>query len=281
MVLLKKALAILLALSLSLWAAGCGSTVTLVSYVDTDTYISSADANNHSELPYLDVSNTGGVEERALLKLPTGKEDQGYALSQIFGNLSDPLTWPLAPFVIVLDIFAAFFNCTAQTLSPANLVSSYLVLDVSQNAGGAALSQITIQHLAKPWWQTVNWTQAFPFTGASKAMWSQPGGDLDSTFTPIAGTAGSDGINATIQFDVTSYFKTLMASQNQPHYGFVMRSAGGAALSQVVLYSVQAGNQLIQPRLVSTYNCVPPSSGLQAQDLPAPRPYTYYLGPKR
>ena len=225
-----------------------------------------------------------------MLKLPTGKEDPNYNLDQIFANLSNPLSWPLLPFVIVLDIFAAFFNCTSQTLAPANLASAFLVLNVSQNTGGAALSQITIQHAAKPWWQTVSWTQAFPFSGAG--TWAQAGGDLDATFTPIAGVSATDTDGSPlIKFDVTAYFKTLLQNQNLPHYGFIMRSAGGAALSPVVLNSVQLGNQLAQPRLVSTYNCIAPVSSLQsgqagqspglALTQPEAKPYTYYLGQPR
>ena len=275
MVLLKKTLApVSTVVALSILAAGCGTSTTLVSYVDTDTYISSTDASNHSELPYDRVSNTtGGTEERTLLKLPTGQEDQNYNLDQVFGNLNNPLTWPLLPFVIVMDIFEAFFNCTTAILSPSNLTSAFLVLNVNSNVGSAALSQITIQHVAKPWWQTVSWTQAFPFSGAGN--WSQGGGDLDPTFTPIAGATPDSGV--TIQFDVTAYLKQLMTNQNQPHYGFVMRAAGGVALSQVVLDSVQYTDMSVRPRLVSTYTCQAPTN-TELQPQPEPKPYTYILG---
>jgi hypothetical protein len=280
MVLLKKALPPLLAGLI--FAQGCSSSVTLVSLVDTDTYISSTDSSNHSELPSLRVSNTpGGTEERALLKLPTGQEDPNYNLSQIFGNLSDPVTWPLLPFVIVFDIFASFFNCTGQTLAPLNLQSAYLVLNVGSNAGGAALSELSLQTLSKPWWQTVSWTQAFPFSG--KGAWAQAGGDLDSTFTPIAGSTPDSGV--TVQFDVTSYFRQLLQNQTQPHYGFLIRSAGGASLTPIVLNSVQFGNSSVQPRLVSQYNCIAPITSMelaapaaQATKTAEIAPYTYYLG---
>jgi hypothetical protein len=260
-----------LALGLSFLLSGCGNTITLTSYVETDTYISSSDPANHAELPYFKVSSANGVEERALLKLPTGKESTDYNLSQLLAN---PAAWPLAPFFIVLDIFAQFFNCTSTPLAASNLQSAYLVLNVSQNAGGGSLaSKMNIQLSAKPWWQTVNWKQAHSFS--TSGQWAQQGGDPDSSFTPIASADGT--ATGTIQFDVTSYFKTLLQNQEQPHYGFIMRSVSGT-LAPVTLASVQSTDSSQKPRLVSTYKCISPSGSLQAQD--QPQSYTYVLGPK-
>jgi hypothetical protein len=255
----------------ALLAAGCGSTLTQIDYVETDTYISSADDGNHSELPQLRVSNTGGIEERGLLKLPTGARDPDRNIDQIFDNLSDPVTWPLAPFLIVADIFASFFNCTSTPLTSANLVSSYLVIDVADNSQGAALAGLTIQHLSKPWWQTVTWTRAFPFADSS-GKWSSAGGDLDSTFMPITATVSG----STIQFDVTSYFKQLLDNSSLAHYGFALRSA--TSMPAVSFESVQFDTQSRRPRLVSTYNCV--GTGSSLREAGGPKPYTFVLGPR-
>jgi hypothetical protein len=196
-------------------------------------------------------------------------------MEQVFGNLNDPLTWPVLPYVILLDIFAAFFNCTLP-LDASNLQHSYLILDVNSNDGGASLSNLTIQHLSKPWWHTVSWSTAFPFS--SSGRWAQAGGDLDSTFTPIAAEPQGDG---TIRFDVTPYFKSLLSDQTIPHYGFVMRAE--AATTRVTLDSVQFSTVSKRPRLESTYTCTAPTShALQIKSAAErPLPFTYVLGTAR
>lgn len=269
------------ATSLTALLASCGDTVTRVSYVETDTFISSADPAGHAELSYLRISNTGGIEERAILKLPTGETDPNQRAEDTFEELgSNPLLWPLAPFLILLSTFEDMFDCHGRgaSLTSSNLISSHLILDVNSNPGGADLTQIRLELLSKPWWQTANWTQAFPFSSAG--VWASGGGDIDSSFAAIPATI--DG--STIQFDIENYFKTILDNTNQPHYGFVLRSAGGAAMSQVVLDSVQFGNSSQRPRLVSVYSCpAATTTTLRAGNAPQAaelKTTTYILGPR-
>jgi hypothetical protein len=263
--------------------SACGVSTTLTQYVETDTYITNTDPGNHSELSYLKVSNTGNGEERSLVKLPTGKQDTDESLSAIF---KDPAaTIVLAPFIVLAEILQQIFSCTSKTLAPELLTSAKLVFDVTQTVGTPNLSnQVSLALVARPWFQTSNWTQAHGFS--SSGNWAQPGGDMDASFTPLASTHVNPAANSgTLEFDVTTYFRSLISSQT-PHYGLELRSTHGAALNAVTLASSQYSAVAQRPRLVSTYRCITPGSGVRsgfgmAAVEAEPEAHTFILGTPR
>ncbi len=250
--------------------SGCANTtVTKIDYVESDTYINMGDASNHSESAGLNVSLNSSNEERILIKLPTGKRDPNENLE---GLLSEPLTFLIAPYLILVDIFADLFNCRSKTLSPLLLLNAKVVLDVISNDEGSLANKLQLQLVAKPWWQTASWKQAHVFS--SSGNWAQAGGDLDPAFTAITPTVSG----ATLEFDITQYFKNLLTVQ-APHYGMMVR-ASGASLSSVTLASTQYANSTQRPRVVSTYSCVSSSSALNDGSI-EPVPHTYILGSPR
>jgi hypothetical protein len=260
---LKHAFCILFA---ALCMQACGPSTTYVDYVETDTYLSATDSSNHAESKELKLSLDGSGEERVLLKIPTGKRDVGDNLSEAFKN---PLSWAMAPFVILAEIFAEIFDCRSQTLAPALLTSAKLVVDVTSNASGTSLSnQVSMQLVARPWWQDANWTRAHGFS--QSGAWQQAGGDLDSSFAAAAATHVSGPTTGTLEFDMTSYFRSLLTTETA-HYGMELKASAGT-LQAVKLASAQNASTTQRPRLVTTYNCITPTGSLQE-----PREHVFYL----
>lgn len=233
------------ALALAIAASGCGpiNSITETIPLDTDTYISSSDPSNHSELPYLDVSKSGSAEERIITKLPTTDQDSNDVVSQTLEDLFVIL------FFMPVAILSDLLSCESQIVQPANLTSAYLVFDIGTNTQSLALDGlIQLRTLSKPWFQSVSWTRAHPFSG--RGLWTTPGGDTDPSFFPVQ--AASTGTNS-IQFDITNYFKSLILANGQAvHYGFLLESTSGA-LPAITLESTQYSDTSARPRLVSTY----------------------------
>jgi hypothetical protein len=243
-------------LLLGLGLTSCSQSTTVIDYIETDTYVSSSDSTNHSDLSYLDVSKSASAEERAVFKLPTGKGTIDDNLSDLF---ADPiLDTPANPFFVLDTILQAIFGCTAYSLSPSQLTSASLQFDVGNSGGQSLGGLISLKLLSRPWWQNTDWLHAHFFSGTG--LWAQPGGDFDPSFTPVAATVSG----GTISFDVTTYFRSLISSSNPVHYG-MMLVASGTSLQPVVLISAQGQGGQYEgsgPRVVSTYNCISPA-GLQ------------------
>ena len=235
-------------------SAACGPvSVTKTVYLETDTYISSADPENHAEQAYLKLSKSATVEERTIVKLPTREND---ADSKDLANqiLKDTF---VALFLLPEAILAALLSCSADLFQPANLSSAYLDLDLQTDTEGSLAGKVELALLAKPWFQSTSWYTAYPFS--RRGAWSLPGGDVDPGFTPVASTLNSN----TLRFDITAYVKALgLASGQATHYGFLLRSKN-PTLNSVSLYSVQSSQGGGRPRLVSTYTgtCVQSHSG--------------------
>lgn len=241
MELLRKTTAAALTLAL-LCSCGPVSSVTEVIPLDTDTYISSSDPSNHVELDHLDISKSGALEERIITKLPTTDQDSESVVEQTLDDFFVTL------FFFPLAIISDLLQCDAQITQPQNLTSAYLVFDVNTNPQGALDGLIQLRTLSKPWWQTVNWVRAQPFSG--RGVWATPGGDVDPSFLPVqAQSTGTDSI----QFDITHYFQNLIeANGTAAHYGFLLESTG-TSLLPVTLHSTQYEEIDARPRLVSTY----------------------------
>jgi hypothetical protein len=237
-------------LFLVLTLSGCGlvGSTTVVQPLDTDTYISSGDPSNHSELTYLRLSKSPALEERVIVKLPTGQDNVDQNIQSALQNPADVLV--LGPFIIFLAILQALLGCGSPII-PQSLTQANLVFNVLQTQEASLNGQITLQLLAKPWWQTVNWAQAYPFT--LSGMWAVPGGDVDPSFTPVVGTLNGQG---ELSFDITSYFSTMIEQQNTiVHYG-MMLTATNSSLSQTDLVSTQGADVSTRPAVVSTYSCL-------------------------
>ncbi|MEK6704761.1 MAG: hypothetical protein AABZ06_03150 [Bdellovibrionota bacterium] len=240
-------------------SSGCGGSVTFIDYVETDTYISSADQSSHADDQILRISKSQSIEERAIVKLPTGKRDRN---SHIENLLSDPISSLLIPFLIIPAILLDIFNCGDATLAPDNLTSAKLILSVVESSESGLTGKVELLLLEKPWWHTANWDRAHYFS--SKGKWSQSGGDFDPTFTALTSSEAS----GEMEFDITNYFKTLILQQETAHFGFVLRS-GASSLSPVSLASTQYSISSKGPRLESTYACVSRTSSYVRS--------TYYL----
>jgi hypothetical protein len=258
----------LLSICLALFQClGCSPSTTVIDYIETDTYISTTDSANHADLNTLRVSKTASTEERAVFKLPTGKGTLDNNITDLFGGPS--LDTPLNPFFILETILQAIFGCTEFSLSPAQLTAASLVFNVNDSGGQSLGGLISLKLLNRPWWQNTDWLHAhfFSETGA----WTMPGGDFDSTFTPISSVVSG----STITFDVTTYLQSLISSSSPVHYGMML--VASSSLQPVVLSSAQtqSGNG---PRVVSTYNCVSPSGLEQGSHELNLVHNTYYLG---
>jgi hypothetical protein len=239
-----------------LLVSGCGGQLTQTIPLETDTYISSNDDANHSELPYLMLSKNSSLEERVIARLPTTNK-----------TADDMFTIYDELYLMPIYILAAIITCGASTLNPSLLTSAQLAFDAT--SGTPLANQVNLAILAKPWYQTVTWTRAHPFSTA--ALWANPGGDIDSAYAEIPSTTSG----STIQFNVTDYFRALIqADGKMTHFGFMLRSAG-ATLSSAVLKSTQETMVSARPRVIATYtgNCTTLgiNSGLYKR--------TYYLGP--
>jgi hypothetical protein len=254
-----------------LLVTSCGDTVTKVDYIETDTYLSTSDSTNHSQENILKISKGPDQEERALVKLPTGKRDSYENLEAVLKN---PATISLIPFVLFLEILQDLLNCQGATLSESQLTSATLVFSLQSTEEVSMTGKLSLNLLSKPWWQSANWEQAHPF--ATSGKWSSPGGDTDSSLTPISSVHSGN----TLSFDITSYFRILL-SQNEPvHFGLLLQSTS-ALLGKVALVSSQSNASLDRPRLVSTYQCLHSTQFLNAafeRLFNPPNPFTYYLG---
>jgi hypothetical protein len=259
----------LLSICLALFQClSCSPTTTVIDYIETDTYISTTDSSNHADLSTLRVSKTASTEERAVFKLPTGKGTIDDNLSDLFS--SPLLNTPLNPFFILEAILQQIVGCTAFSLSPSQLTAASLVFNVNDNGGQSLGGLISLKLLNRPWWQNTDWLHAhfFSETGA----WTAPGGDFDTTFTPVASVVSG----STITFDITTYFQSLISSSSPVHYGMML--VASSSLQPVVLSSAQTTNSGSGPRVVSTYNCVSPSGLEQGTHELNLVHNTYYLG---
>lgn len=189
----------------------------------------------------------GGDENRALVKLPTGKRDPDENLSEIF---EDNL---LVVFFIPWAILTRWADCKAEALVKDNVNSAHLDFDVLSGAPGAG--EINASLMSKAWWHTANWERAHPFSG-SDGGWSAGAEVYDgSTFTPIPNDMNSGGV----RYDITDYFKQLIEDEEAenenrtPHYGFRL-DAAAAPYAEVRLKSVQTPLSNDGPRIVVDYD---------------------------
>ncbi|OFZ21997.1 MAG: hypothetical protein A2X94_16200 [Bdellovibrionales bacterium GWB1_55_8] len=256
---------ILISVALATVISGCGEmTITETLPLETDTYISSSDPGNHASLDHLRVSKSATDEERIILKLPTQKDGPDKGVDDILADAFVKL------FFMPLYIMAELLDCSNDVVTPENLTSAKLVLDVQDDANGGLDDKLSLSTLAGPWWQSVNWTRAHPFS-AVRGTWATPGGDVDPAFTPVL----SDIDGTTVTFDVTDYFQDLIsANGTMPHYGFLMKSSN-ATLNSVTLRSTQSTSYSYRPRLVSTY------TGTCNSNFPSTYRSTVILGDKR
>ncbi|MCJ8276873.1 MAG: hypothetical protein MJK18_08530, partial [Bdellovibrionales bacterium] len=159
MAILKNVLLSLLLLSLSGCLVNSDGTITLISPVEADTFISSTDLSDHSNLEYLSLSRSGADENRVLVKLPTGNNDYN---SHLDGCLSNPFCFFFfMPITIVAAIIAP--NCDDSSFTAANLNWAYLEFTTEDNSSPAA-GTIDIQLVGEPWWHTVSWPRTHPFS---------------------------------------------------------------------------------------------------------------------
>ena len=262
MEILKKYFSLLLVLIL---ITACGEeTITQIIKVRTDSFISSVDDSNHSELNYLNISKSASLEERILLKVPTTKDDDDDAIDDCL-DLDNICSIFLMPVAILVNILT---TCSDAVLQPANLTSAILVLNTNDGSSIPA-GNLAINLIAKPWWQSVNWLAAHPFSDTG--LWNSPGGDKDTsvTFANNCNSLSSGSCAAgEVKFEMTNYFKTLISNENSVHYGVVIGPTVNMARS--TLYSVQ-GRSDLSPRIVATYtgSC---KSGILSQKR------TFYLG---
>jgi hypothetical protein len=248
-------------LAVTLLAPGCGEvSVTTTVPLETDTFISSADASNHSELDALRISRSATLEERTIVKLPTTKKTSGDTANEILVDEMVEL------FFFPLWFLADLLSCDEQLFQPSNLTKAELVFDVADDQEGALAGKLELDLLSKPWFQTVSWTQAHPFS--RRGIWETPGGDMDPSFTGVASAVSA----STLRFDITAYLKNLNDLGGKgTHFGFLIRATGGA-MNPVTLRSVQTASVSSRPRLVSTY------TGVCIQSGPTLSRTTTYLG---
>ncbi len=257
----------LVTLLLVLVASSCGDTVTKVDYLETDTFLSSADIAGHGELKYLALSKSATAEERTIVKLPTGKRDKDKNLED---TLANPLAVPFFVFYILSDILEDIFSCHGYGLSAASLTNAKLVFDVIDNQEGVGTlsGKISLGLLGAPWWQSADWYRAHHFS-EKHGVWASPGGDLDPSFTAVDATETGTAPSSKIEFDITPYFSQLISTDKPVHYGMLLSSKNGT-LGRVKLYSTQATTYR-RPRVVSTYSC-------PAASRAALREFIYFLG---
>jgi len=225
----------------------CGEqTIVETIKVKVDTFISSQDSTNHSELDYLNLSKTASLEERIIFRIPTNNDNE----DDLAKNCLDPnnlCSIFLMPIVLLVKILT---NCTDAIMTAGNLTSAILIFNTNDSSTIAA-GKLNLALLSKPWWHTVDWNKAHPFS--SQGKWKTPGGDIDTgvTFSTNC-TALSTGSCAAgeIKFDVTNYFKTLISNPNTTHYGAVIYPNANIAKSSV--YSVQS-NSALSPRIIAHY----------------------------
>ena len=260
---LKRVLTLIL-LSLFAFILGCEGDFVQIIKLETDTFISSDDESTHAELNYTRVSKSATREDRIILKFPTGKGKEDDHLNDCLKN---PLCSAFYMYPIIL--VKLLTSCADAVMIPANLTKAILVLNT---ADGSNLPAGSVQPflLSRPWWHTVSWQQAHPFSQNGK--WTTAGGDEDNTLTFDSNcnnlSGGETCAAGEVKFEMTNYFKSLITNANSIHYGFVIRAL--ANMSAADLLSVQVG-ETMSPRIVATYtgSCV---SGASSQEK------IFYLG---
>ena len=241
----------------------CGDdTVTQVIKVRTDTYISSIDQSNHSNLNFLNLSKTSAKEERIILKIPTTSSDD--ELDDCF-DITKPCGIFLMPVSILVRILT---SCQEAVMVPANLTSAILVLNTNDGSSISA-GTLDLNLLTKPWWQSANWFMAHPFSIEGK--WLSPGGDKDTSAvfdTNCSSLSSGSCAAGEVKFELTNFFRSLISNANSKHYGILI--SPNTNISESSLYSVQA-NSAFSPRIVATYtgSC---SSSKKSEER------TFYLG---
>lgn len=246
----NKLFLFLSALCLSGCLVNSDGTVTIISPIEADTYISSVDPSDHSELDYLSLYRSGTVENRILLKLPTGESDSDDHLDLCLGN---PYCFVFfMPLFILKEIISP--NCDDESFTAANLNWAYIELHTEDNSSPAAGS-IQVNLLAQSWWHDVSWNRAHPFT--KQGLWVTPGGTINNSvsFDPnCTNLQGGQSCGAgEVKFDMTDYLGTLLDNPNSTHFGLVLSFANDE--EELRFYSSQSSN-LSRPELVANYNCI-------------------------
>ncbi|HCM38679.1 MAG: hypothetical protein A2070_13260 [Bdellovibrionales bacterium GWC1_52_8] len=246
---MKNSIIILFTTIFALALSACSKVTTTKTYpLETDTFISSGDSSNHATLAYLNISKSASLEERAVVRLPSKNEDLESALEE---SLAEDL---IRFFFLPLEIIARILTCNQDIVSAGNLQSAFLRFDVKENADGSLSNKLELDLLAKPWWQTANWTEAHPFS-ATQGIWNAPGGDTDPSFTPILNSVSG----SVVSFDITTYFRNLMSSNGAiPHYGFLLKAVN-ATMNSVSLHSVQGAGT--HPRVEATFSAACTNQG--------------------
>ncbi|MBI2521783.1 MAG: hypothetical protein HYV97_15310 [Bdellovibrio sp.] len=226
----------------------CGKEKTIKETIKlrTDTFISSISSSNNSELAYLSLAKDSTKEERIIVRLPTNNDEDENLFNNCF-DLDNVCSIFVMPVAILVDILT---SCSNAILQPANLTSAILIFNTNDGSSVAAGS-LNINLLTKPWFHSVSWSKAHPFS--SKGKWDSAGGDFDTSTSFNANCVGlSSGSCAAgeIKFEMTNYFKTLISVPNSTHYG--MAIIANTTISEVNIYSVQA-NSSLSPRIEATY----------------------------
>jgi len=243
----------LLVFILSFLGLGCDGNISVTEtiYLETDSYISSSNSDNHSLSTVLKISKTATSEERIILKFPTGSRDQDT-------NMGDCLTtYPCNVFFLPVAIVTSLLNivgtCVDEIKSnPDNL--DWAILKLNTTDGSTPNTDlINLDSLNKPWWHTVSWDYAHPFS--NEGLWTSQGGDINSNINLLNKTAGMETTEVcdsdTICFNITDYFKTVVTQTSPTHYGLLL-SAADTTLTQIPIHSVQAKTSFT-PRIVAKY----------------------------
>jgi hypothetical protein len=218
--------------------------------VETDTWISTESTEDHATDGSLYVSLEGDREERALLKIPTGKqslEDEDRINEVLTTPLVGILLLPITMFYVIHEIFESLFDCDTSAFDADDLTTATLSLGIADDGGQALGGLIQLEILSAPWWQGATWSRAHPFS--SRGRWEEAGGDIDDEVAAIPATV-NDGL---LEFDVTEYFRELIDADKPIHFGAVLR-ASGASLERVELASVQHDDfEVDNPTLTANY----------------------------
>jgi hypothetical protein len=263
MAIVKPILSTLLCLSLFTGCLGRASTVTIVTPVESDTFISNVSSLDHSDYPYLSLFRNAGLENRVLVKLPTGSNNSDNHLEQC---ISDPFCFLyFMPIFIIASIIAP--GCDDSSLTAANLNWAYLEFN-TEDGTSPADGTIQIQALNEPWWHNVTWERTHPFT--NKGLWSTPGGTVNSALSfdnNCTNLQGGQTCSAgEVKFDMTDYFAFLIDNTGAGHFGLVLSFLADSP--EIRFFSRQSGSSLA-PALVANYNCVSSSEAQTSR---------YYLG---
>ncbi len=227
----------------------------------TDTYISKKSDSNHSESKSLLVSKSDNNEERILLRLPTNDDGDNF-FEDCFSSSS-----LCSIFFMPVSIVIQILTDDCEELSADNLTSAILILN-TEDGSSIAAGDLKINLLKKPWWHTVSWNFAHPFSEDGK--WKKSGGDIDNSVDfEDSCTSLSEGTCAAdeIKFEMTEYFRDLLNKENNKHYGLIISPT--TDLERSSIYAVQAKSDK-SPRVDATYTCDSDKGSLKRK--------TFYLG---